>query len=320
MDERSLSVEDAVQSLIQTEPEGQPTDEEVTDVTEAEPVEAEAEDDETEPDEDNSEEIEAEGEPDEDEEEVEEADEEDEDDPLVTLADGSELALSELQAGYMRHKDYTHKTMALGQDKKQFESERQQVTEYLKQQHAQLQDALATFAIQQDPAPDPESMSADEYIKAKARFDKKQAEKQQAAQMHQQLQQQQHQETLQREKAALLESIPEWNDPEVFQNDVQKIVRVGGEYGFSPDEMGEIVDHRMFKVLRKLERLEAAEKARKTNAAKVKKRVAKATKKPDPGSKPAKNQGQNDVRRQKLDRLKKTGSLRDAAAAIIMES
>lgn len=314
MEERqSMSVEDAAQGLMRVEPEGQPeAEEQEADVTEAEAdgeeIEAEAEEVETDdPEAETDDDSEPEAEPEETEED---------DDPLLTMPDGKEVKFSELQAGYMRQKDYTQKTQALANERREFEALQDKVTQHLQQQNAQLKDALATFAIDQEKEPDWENLSPEQYVKERARWDRKASQKQQAQQLYQQLQQRQHQEVLEREKRALLNAFPEWNDPEAFAAAGRDFVALGTQYGFSPDEMGAIVDHRMFKILDRLSKYEKAEAARKANAAKVTKKVTKAAKKPAPGSKPAKNQ-KSDVRRQHMDRLKKTGSLRDAALAIL---
>jgi hypothetical protein len=317
-EQSAFSVEDAARGLLAPEPEqGQPETEEEADVAEAEDVEPEAEAETPEPEDGQPEEVEADAESDETD-EVQEA-EDDDDDPTITLSDGEEIKFSELQSGYMRQKDYTQKTMALSEDRKQFESERQQVTEHLKQQYAQLEDQLATFAIEQVQEPDWEKVKPEDYPRTRAEYDKAVKRREEARQAYQQLKQQQHAETLQREQQAMYQAFPQWRDPAVFQQDVSEMMSLAGEYGFSQEEMAGITDHRMFRVLDALKRLKKAEDKRKTSAAKVAKRVAQTQKKPAPRSKPAKDQEANNARRQKLDRLKKTHSLHDAAAAIIME-
>jgi len=316
----AFSVEDAAQGLLHKEPEGQPEAEEVADVTETEEVEAEAEAETEEPvkeEDGQAEEIEADSDT-EEADEVEETEDDDED-PVIALSDGSEVKFSELQSGYMRQKDYTQKTMALSEERKTFEAERQQVTDYMKQQYAQLEDQLATYAIEQVPEPDWENLKPEDYPKARANYDKAMKRRQEAAQAYQQLKQQQHMQTLERERDAMYQAFPDWRDPAVFQKEVSEMVSLAGEYGFSQEEMAAITDHRMFRVLNELKTLKGRQAQQKASAAKVAKRVAKTQKKPAPNTKPAKDQSANKARRQKMDRLKKTHSLQDAAAAIIME-
>lgn len=61
-----------------------------------------------------------------DEPEAEPEAEETDDDPLVALPDGSEVKLSEMAKGYLRHSDYTRKTQAVAEDRKAFDAARQQ--------------------------------------------------------------------------------------------------------------------------------------------------------------------------------------------------
>lgn len=316
----TFTIEDAARGILQPEPEGQTEAEEVTDVTEAEDDEAEANEDieeiEAEDGDDTSEDDDEDGETD----EADEAEDEDDDDPLLTMPDGSEVKFSELQNGYLREKDYRKKTMALADEKRTFEAEREQVVTHMQQQYAQLQDALATFAIEQEQEPDWGSLSGEEYDKARRSWDKSQKQKLQAQQAYQQLKAQQHQEVVQRETAALLDRFPEWRDPEVLTAEVAKIQSNAQKFGFSQEELASLTDHRQIALLHRLAVLEAKEAEWSGNAAKLAKRLSKAAKKPAPGSKPSKTKDADKARRQKLDRLRKTGSIQDAAAAIIMES
>lgn len=324
----ATTLEDAAKGLLHQDPEGQPEPEVDADLTETEAedvdeLEGDPETDTAEDDiDDEAEDGEQEDEAEDEEPEDDDEDDDGEDDPeieIVTKRGSETVKLSELQAGYLRNKDYTQKTQALAQEKATFETERQQVQTVIQQQFAQLQDNLATFAIEQEPEPDWDNLTGDKLTRERINWEKKQQRKQQAAEMYRQLQAQQQQETLQRETAALFEVYPEWRDPKVFSAKRLEVHEVAQEFGFSGQEVDGIADHRMMRVLDELSRLKKALNTQKTNAAKVTKRVAKAAKKPAPGSKPAKNQSQEQLRRKKMDRLKQTHSLHDAAAAIIME-
>lgn len=323
MDGQPITIEDAAKGILAPESTDQPEpkqDADVTEVESEEPEELEADAEEVENDE-------PEGEADDDTEDDEEAEEtEDDDDPVLTMPDGTEVKFSELQSGYMRQKDYTQKTQALAQERRSLEQQRQEwesdqqtALQYLQQQHSQLQDALATFAVDQAEEPDPDSFAdAKQYLRAKKAFDARMAKKQQAAQYYRQLQEQQHQQTLDREQKALLKALPEWADPDVFRANATEIVSVGRDFGFSDDEMASLVDHRMFLVLNELKSLRKAAASRNENKAKVAKKIAeKASKKPDPSARPKKQADAEKLRRQRMDRLKRTGSLQDAALAIL---
>lgn len=316
---RALSIEEGVLALRQSredqakaaaQEDAEPEAEEVledqpeveeTDESEPEDVEAEAEDDGEEPDDDA----------------------EDDPDGLYEVA-GEQFTLSELRewkANGLRNADYTRKTQELAEGRKAFEAERQQweaeretYAEQVEQQKAQLKEALATFAIEQDPEPSPEGLTWDDYTKRKSAWDKRQAKKRQAQSAFQALQQEQHQETLKRETARLMQHFPAWRDPAVFKTEAEEMVRLAENYGFTPVEMAGISDHRMFRVLNELRTLKAEAEKRKESEKTAAKKVGKAAKRLTPGAKSdPKNQTTKELR-QKRDQLRKSGSAEDAVA------
>lgn len=298
-----MSEMDAIASLMETQ-EVQPeleVEEDETDEAdeEAEPIEAEAEegepveDDEGQAEDDESEEVETE-----------------DDDPLIviqTKRGTEEVRFSELQDGYMRMKDYTQKTQELADQRRSFDEERGKAVQQIRQQQTQLQEALATFAIDQVQEPDWENVKPEDYPKVRAQWENKLRKKQQATEQYRALVQQQQEETLRREQEALLGLFPEWRDPAVFGEVAREFVNLGGEYGFSPEEMAALTDHRMFRVLHDLKQAKAKANVTEQNKAAIAKRVAKAAKKPAPGSKPAKNQAEGKKRQAMRDQLKRTG-------------
>jgi len=134
------------------------------------------------------------------------------------------------------------------------------------------------------------------------------------------LQSNQRAELIQREQALLYQAFPEWQDPTVFTQAADKMKATGAKYGFSLDEINGITDHRMFKILNDLEKMTETNDIQKINAAKVKKKLAKAAIKPAPGVKKTKSQSEGSAHRQKLDRFKKSRSLGDAAALLIKDA
>jgi len=181
----SLDIKDAASMLFPKEPEGQTEEESeevvpetIDDETEVEEVELEADDGET---------SEAETDEAEDSDEVEETDDEaDDDDPLITIttkAGSEDVKFSELQNGYLREKDYTQKTQALANDRREFEAGKDQANAANEQLNQQLLDALATFAIDQDQEPDWANVDPAQYPKMRAEWENKGKQQQQAADM-----------------------------------------------------------------------------------------------------------------------------------------
>lgn len=314
---RSLSIEEAAAKLTQSRLERQEPPQE-----EPEPVEDQAEA-ETEA------EVEPEAEPEEvqedhpEEEAEDETQPEDDDDALYEVG-GETFTLSELREwkkNGLRQSDYTKKTQALSEAKTAFESERQswesertQIVEYFKAQEAQLKDALATFAITQTPKPKRADFpNTDAYLMAVDKWETAEAKKQEARKAYGALQAQQHEEIVKRETAQLMRHIPEWRDPKAFEAAAQGMMKVGAEYGFSPEEMGSITDHRMFRVLNDLMKIKGQANQTQVAAKAAEKKVVQAVKRLQPGAKKAENQPSKELR-QTRERLKKTGSVDDAVA------
>ncbi len=61
---------------------------------------------------------------------------------------------------------------------------------------------------------------------------------------------QQSQESIARERKQVIQSIPEWSDAKTVAADLEAITDFAGGYGYSATEINNIVDHRLFKMLR----------------------------------------------------------------------
>jgi hypothetical protein len=304
----TLSLDQAADMLM--EPEGQPdADEAQIETDDTEEVETEAAADE---DEGQADDVDAD--------DVDEVSEED-DDPIVSVrVDGKDVdvPLSEALKGYSREAHFTQKMTELSQDRKSLEAERASEMEAIQSQKAQLENALAHFAVPTDQEPNWADLAARteprEYNRIRAEWEQRTAQSAQAQQYYQAIKQQDRQTLMQTEQAKLIEAFPEWREPAVFQAAANEMVSSLSEYGFSPEETGQIMDHRMFKVA------QDAIKYRKLQAQKpaVNKKVVQAAKQLKPGARQAKNQ-QSEQHRKKMDRLRKSGSLDDAVNAILME-
>ena len=231
----------------------------------------------------------------------------------IDTVDGKKtLTLSQLKEGAMLKADYTRKTMAIAEERKAVEARNAEISQ-LKQQFSE---ALQYWAVPVQQEPNwqdlASKMSPQEFNLARANYEARQRQAQQAREYLQTMQAQQHNETLQREQAALLEAIPEWRDEAVYRNAATEITDAGRGYGFSAEELSGIVDHRMLLVLRD------AAAYRKIQAGKpeVTKKVAKAPVAMKPGAKPNKAEADATARQKQLAKLKKTGSVDDAIALL----
>ena len=84
-----------------------------------------------------------------------------------------------------------------------------------------------------------------------------QAGQQLGQQMRQMNDQQEQQEKAERaqilyaERVAMVESVPEWSDKDVMQQDLSAIVQYGQSLGFSEDDLSNVIHNRELQVLRK---------------------------------------------------------------------
>lgn len=229
----------------------------------------------------------------------------------ITLSDGTKLTLDEVEKGFMRERDYRHKTQELG-------NARRNVAD-LQARLEKVSETVVDFLAKAiPPAPDPALMVSDplrHYQEMQAHqsgMQQVQALLEQAnaaKEVGKALTAEQQQETVARERAALLEKLPHLRDKAKMEKFAQSIAPFAQQMGFSSEELAGLTDHRMIHVLHYAMRGMEAEKARQT----VKDKVAKAPPVSAP-PKAAKQATGNSARQQQLrERFRKTGSIHDAA-------
>ena len=176
--------------------------------------------------------------------------------------------LKEAIAGTQFSKANDEKARILAEERKSFDLERQQVAEAFQQQLQQVQ-GLGEMLQNQLQA---EFQSVDwdrlrvtdpaEWTAKQVEFQQRNQELQQAGQVlgqqmraqQEQIAQQEAQErakTLQVERAAMIESIPEWSNEDKMKGDLQEIVEYAKEVGFSNEELQDVVFNRHVQTLRK---------------------------------------------------------------------
>jgi hypothetical protein len=207
-----------------------------------------------------------------------EADGEPEEEPAkyTVKIDGveSEVTLDELVKGFQLEADYRRKTQSLADEKREVAAERQRqqkITADLIQEHQKL-------LGNDEPEPDWVKLSEEDpigYVQKRAQWDAKQARKEQARRASEQLVNQQRMDIAKTEAAKLAEKVTEWRDPEAFNRDFTALTADAGSiYGFSPEEISNVLDHRVLLVLKDA----AAFHKQKAAKAVVEKKVADAPK------------------------------------------
>lgn len=182
----------------------------------------------------------------------------------VTLDDGTVTTIAELKRGTLFQRDYTQKTQALSEEKKTFEAERQQVSQYA-QQVEQLREYASWYAEQYLPKkPEPFtgdrmndpmgylqwSQKNDEWLAHAQAFQQFQQQKAAADEQKKGETDKQFQARRLKEAEALGKAIPVFKDPVKGKAAWEAMVAGAAEYGFTPEDLDAVVDHRQLVILR----------------------------------------------------------------------
>lgn len=253
-------------------------------------------------------------------------------DKVKVNGEESEVTLAELKAGYQKDSDYRQKTMELAEQRKAFETERQQMAQALQarvSEAGQLIQSLESQLVGDYNAvnwAELRELDPAEYTAKRMEFAEKQQHiqhmKQSASQEAQRLQQEaqqtqqaKYQEYLAEQQTLLNQAIPEWQDNAKATEGKKAIFSYLTDSGYTPDEINMLADHRTVVMARKAMLYDQSMKS----ADLAKKKVSKAPKLIKPGNKPSKGQVKSQQRQDQLARLKKTGSVEDAAALFMMD-
>jgi hypothetical protein len=323
---REGSAEDAANQILNmwdsqeqtaSEETDTPVDEEVVEETEeAEEVEEEApEEKEGQAEEETEEEV-----------EEEEFDVIAEEDLKYTIkVDGEELevGIEELKNGYQRQADYTRKSQALAEQRKETEaiqSERQRL-EQERQMYAnglQMLQEQQSSKLQEFENVDWTALKTEDpyqYMLKKDEYRDAQEKVQNVAQQQAIIQQEQAEEAnkarahfVQQEYNRLVEALPEWNDQEsTIKKDVQEYAK---SVGFLPEEINQLADHRSVLVIKKAMEYDKLT----TKVAPKKKAVKKVPKVQKSGRGNSKEDTAAEAVKEKRARLRKSGKQDDAAS------
>lgn len=262
---------------------------------------------------------EAEPEDGESDEQDEDTDETDEQPVLYSVKVAGEevqVTLDEALKGYSREQDYVRKTMALADERKSAEREIAAVrTDYQTKLDsvAQLLEASQPRVDQSLRDTNPGEWSA-QMQQHRTWADQRNALAAEQGRLTQQAQAEKQAElaaTVKAETEKLLAVIPEWSDPKVAEADHAKLRSTGqGHYGFTPDEINGLTDHRMVRVLRDAARWQELQS--KSVGVRAKVETVKTSR---PGTAQAAPSRVKEVDRAK-QRLRQSGRVDDAAALI----
>jgi len=229
---------------------------------------------------------------------------------LVVLKGGEEVPFSELKLGYMRDRDYRHKTQDI--------ANRGRALEGMASRVAQSANAFANLLASQIPPEPPEHMAAldpDGYRRQWAlhqaglqRIDEILSIAEGPATVVEAFSEAASDEQLEEENLKLIEAFPETADTEGRLAFFSGAFDVAEALGFSQAEVREVTDHRLFKLAHYARLGLAAEQAKKRAMSKLQRAPAPVAR-PRPAGKAAQTPGRS---REAMQRLAKSGSIRDA--------
>ena len=293
------------EELLESEPEGESEDEQPDDESDEDESDEETEDSE-------------------DDEDTEDAAQEGQ--SFTVKVDGQEVAvtLDELKQGYSGQK-YVQRGMQEAAAQRKQAEEVYNALLHERQNIAQMYQQIQAGGVQQPPQPPSRELFDTDpigYMDAKLKYDDdvvayngQMQQFEAVSQQQSQAQQAAMQAYLQQEMETLKQQIPEFSDDKKASAVREKMLTIGSEvYGYQPEEIGQIMDHRAIRVLHdamKYREIMNGKKAAedKANPANRRSRTVKAGSKPTPSKKKA-----LEKRRTKL---KSTGSIDDALGLIL---
>ena len=241
-----------------------------------------------------------------------------------------EVSMDELLKGYSRQSDYTKKTQELSEHRKAFDGARQQMAQEYHQIQAERQqyiDSLqqivdtsapgleqyASINWEQLKAEDPIAFitKKEEFREAQDNITQYQVQQDEAYQKQYQEYQQQAHQVLQQEHSKMAQVLPEWKEPDKQKKIAKDIKEYALSVGYTPEEVGSLVDHRSLLVLIKAQKYDSLQTADvKSKKLKNKPKVVRSGK--------GKSKGEdNKVKRAaKMKRLQKSGHVDDAISIL----
>jgi hypothetical protein len=260
--------------------------------------------------------------------EVGEPEKPDEDNRKVRLRDGREIEIAELKKAY--RPEWEKETKEFEERRKQFEAQAQQVGQRfqsLTQQEQLLSQSLeSAMIVLQNRLPKPPDRGLLEtdpfaYQSQKVAYDDAMGEIHQLAQKHQQIKHvasqrayQQFEQHKAKQHEMLVAAMPEIKDPVKAAKFWEEAKSYGASVGFTPQELGQIADWRVLRVLKDANAWRQFQERR----AKLQEKEKAAAPMPPPTTQPARRvssaEREAGVVRQQLGQLRKTGSVKDAEA------
>ncbi len=230
-----------------------------------------------------------------------------------------EVSLDELKAGYSRDSDYRQKTHNLGIEKRELDSQKESLRQTYDNRLSELNELIATAdaTVRQEQGSEDLQKLWEEDPTAAARLDYQMRQRNRqlddVRSKAREAQTRQYEDFLSTQRELAATKIPEYSDPnkaDQFKVNMRNSLR---SYGFNDQEIGQLADHRFLMVAKDA----MSYKNLKDKKPIVQKKVANAPKVVKAGvAKSSTSSGREGIRN-KINRLGKTGHLKDAQSAIL---
>lgn len=223
-----------------------------------------------------------------------------------------------------RERQFHRRTIEAAERARSAEAERAAVAQERQRLAGELNQLITRLRVEHQQEPDwlnlARQLSPEEYNAHRAAWDQRERaiatavqEQQRLFEQHQQDQRKAFEEFARAEAEKLVHAVPEWQDATKAASEKGDIARyLAGQYGYTPQELGSLVDHRAVIVARKAMLYDRL-MAKKPETIK---RVAEAPKMQKPGTVPSRGEKAAQQQAAKMQQLRKTGHIREAAAVM----
>lgn len=225
-----------------------------------------------------------------------------------------DVTLDELKSGYSRDADYRRKTEELSVQRQQFQSEAEkqrqdysgklnELNQLMSLAQSQLNSEIASADLERLYDEDPTEAARIEH-----KLKRKQEKLAEAVNKTRSEQQKQLQEVIQLQQKQLAQKMPEFSDPEKGTQLKSKMRTYLNSHGFQDQEISQIYDHRIVMLVNDAMKYRNMQKLKPNLASKI----AKPGKVLTSGMKKDKSDIAFGQRKEKLNRLRKSGHIKDA--------
>jgi hypothetical protein len=220
-----------------------------------------------------------------------------------------EVPLDELKKGYMMESDYRKKTSEVARQRDEFSKEKAAFAEKVKQAEELL--IVEAEDLNSEENLELKEYDPQEYYKKKEKLEAKANRLAEMKKEAQEFQQQQSMQRLEKEKELLFQAVPEWLDEGTQTQETKLINDMLVGMGIEGDALRPFIDHRLLVIARKAAMYDKLKSAKpETKKVQVKPKNVKA------GNVKTKEEISRSKVQEQRSRLKKTGKMSDAQAAI----